>query len=330
MQPVQPHGSVEVSAPARLHLGFLDLNGELGRKYGSIGLAIDHPTTTALITRSDRDEVLGHEQQRAKSAVARFKQALRLTGCYRLELKSAIPAHAGLGSGTQLALAIGAGLCELEGLKKTPFELGQILDRGARSAIGMAAFDTGGFIIDGGRGPETTLPPVLVSTSFPEDWRAILILDRSSQSVHGEKEATAFANLPPMPKEDVHRICHLTLLRLLPAISERDIAAFGTAIAEIQQLVGRHFAAAQGGRLWSNPSVEAILRKMKASGAQGIGQSSWGPTGFAFISSQGEADQLYHSLVQDAKREGLELNIAQPRNTGACIRLIANQKTTTN
>ncbi len=38
-------GAVRVIAPARLHLGFLDLNGGLGRLFGSIGLAIDTPRT---------------------------------------------------------------------------------------------------------------------------------------------------------------------------------------------------------------------------------------------------------------------------------------------
>ena len=30
-----------ITSPARLHLGFMDLNGSLGRKFGSVGLAID-------------------------------------------------------------------------------------------------------------------------------------------------------------------------------------------------------------------------------------------------------------------------------------------------
>ena len=40
MNDASPAQCVEVFAPARLHLGFLDLQGGLGRSYGSIGLAI--------------------------------------------------------------------------------------------------------------------------------------------------------------------------------------------------------------------------------------------------------------------------------------------------
>ena len=35
--------TVTVKTPARLHLGLLDTNGELGRIFGSIGVAIQHP-----------------------------------------------------------------------------------------------------------------------------------------------------------------------------------------------------------------------------------------------------------------------------------------------
>ena len=330
MQHLQAPQAVEVSAPARLHLGFLDLNGEIGRRYGSIGLAIDGPTTNLKISRAQIDSVAGLEQPRTRAALAQLKTVLGLSANYQVVVKQAIPAHAGLGSGTQLALALGTGLTQLEGLKKSPTQLGTILDRGARSAIGMAAFDTGGFIVDGGRGTNTKIPPVLVSLPFPENWRALLVLDPASQSVHGEKEASAFANLPPMSMANVHRICHLTLMRMLPAIAEMNIATFGSAISEIQTLVGQHFADAQGGGIWSNPAIETLVTQLAHMGAHGIGQSSWGPTGFAFVSEPSEADQLFHSLVQDAKRVGLELKIAKPRNSGAKIRLIAKSESTTN
>ena len=90
-----------------------------------------------------------------------------------MHVAKAIPAHAGLGSGTQLAVAIGAGLLKLEGLSRASAELGETAERGARSAIGMAAFEAGGFIVDGGRGPRrapAARPPLRVP--FPESWRA--------------------------------------------------------------------------------------------------------------------------------------------------------------
>ena len=51
---------VDVSAPARLHLGFLDLGGGLGRRFGSLGVAIDGcdtlgPSAGGALTRRSRN-----------------------------------------------------------------------------------------------------------------------------------------------------------------------------------------------------------------------------------------------------------------------------------
>ncbi|MFD0935973.1 GHMP kinase, partial [Methylobacterium trifolii] len=49
-----PVSAVEVEAPARLHFGFLDLHGGLGRRFGSIGLAIDAPAVRLAARVADR------------------------------------------------------------------------------------------------------------------------------------------------------------------------------------------------------------------------------------------------------------------------------------
>lgn len=319
MHDKQPVKGSSVSAPARLHLGFLDLAGGLGRRYGSIGLALDQPSTDVTVTRASETAVDGPEDARAEAVLRRCVEALGLKGAYRVEVKRAIPAHAGLGSGTQLALAIGHALMRLEGLTLTPLQVGALAGRGARSAIGMAAFEGGGFIVDGGRGEGDAPPPVIVQMPFPEDWRILLVLDRSAQGAHGDREATAFAALPPFPEALADRLCRLVLMQLLPGLKEADIAAFGAALTQIQRIVGGHFAAAQGGSPWTSPKVGALLARAAALGATGIGQTSWGPTGFAFVPSQHVAARLYHSLVEDAKAMGLEIAIVRGRNAGAAI-----------
>ena len=313
-----PADGVRIIAPARLHMGFLDLNGSLGRQFGSLGLALESPVTELVLQHAAEDTVEGVERERGARALARFKSALGLASHYRLDIHRAIPAHAGLGSGTQLALAVGVALQTLEQHPIGPVELGEIVGRGARSAIGMAAFEDGGFVVDGGRGASSTAPPVLVRADFPADWRVLLVKDPHHAGVHGDTETEAFANLESMTEDESGVLCRLTLMQLLPALKERDIAAFGAAVTEIQRIVGRQFAVAQGG-VWASPAVEEIVKKLAAHGAVGIGQSSWGPTGFAFASSQAVADSLYQSLIDDAKRHGLEIEIVRGRNRGALI-----------
>lgn len=315
----RPLAGFRVSAPGRLHLGFLDLNGGTGRRYGSVGLAVDQPQTVIRVSTSERDEAHGPEQERALGLIHRTTQALGLTGHYRVDVEAAIPAHAGLGSGTQLAIAIGAALMKLNGLSLSAQQLGDLAGRGSRSAIGMGAFEGGGFIVDGGRGAMSQPPPVLVQMPFPDDWRVILVLDRTLAGAHGDREAKAFAALPPFPEALAGTLCRLVLMQLLPGLKERDLDAFGTALTKIQEIVGGHFASAQGGSPWTSPAVGRIVKRFEALGATGIGQTSWGPTGFAFVSSDAAAARLYHSLVGEATGLGLELVIARGRNTGALI-----------
>lgn len=311
--------AIKVSAPARLHLGFVDLNGSLGRKYGSLGLSISEPATELKVCEADSFAAHGLEAERAERALRRFSSLYAGDRPFAVEVKRAIPAHAGLGSGTQLALAIGTAILQLTGRAATAQALGEVVERGARSAIGITAFERGGFIVDGGRGQKDHPPPTVVRLDFPEDWRAILVLDPRDTGVHGDKETAAFQALPDFPEQVSGHLCRLTLMRLLPGIVEKDLPAFGAALSEIQSIVGNHFAAAQGGAAWSNPSVGRIVRRLGEAGATGLGQSSWGPTGFAFVDNDAAAQRLYSTLVDEAKAERLNLAIVEGRNTGAVI-----------
>lgn len=321
-RPGAPASAVRVVAPARLHLGFLDLNGDLGRRFGSIGLAIDRPATELVLSRARTFSAEGPDHERALRTLQRYAQAFAPHAAYHLDIRSAIPPHAGLGSGTQLAIAIGAALMAAEGLDHGTNELGELVDRGARSAIGMAAFESGGFIVDGGRGAIDRAPPILMRAAFPDAWRVLLIIDPCTAGVHGEAEAKAFAELPPLPDTAAAHVCRLVLMQLAPGLMETDIAAFGAAVTQIQAIVGGHFAAAQGGSPWTSAAVGRIATKLKDSGALGTGQSSWGPTGFAFAPSQEIAQRLYDSSNEAARAEGLEILICRGRNRGASVERI--------
>lgn len=325
MQARSDTAAVRVIAPARLHLGFLDLNGNLGRRYGSIGLAIDRPCTEVIVARAATTGASGPEAERATRVLEGLRGRLGIAHHHHAEILQAIPAHAGLGSGTQLALALGAALSHLEGRHLGARVLAEQGARGHRSAIGLAAFTDGGFLVDGGKGAGSAPPPLLVRLAFPTDWRVILVLDPAAQGVHGEQETEAFARLPPLPADQTAHVCRLVMMRLLPGLAETDLDAFGSALTEIQQIVGGHFAAAQGGSAWTSTKVARIVAGLAAAGAVGVGQSSWGPTGFAFVASQSEGERLYQSAREEAKALGLQLLIAAGRNAGARLVGSANE-----
>jgi beta-ribofuranosylaminobenzene 5'-phosphate synthase len=295
--------SVKVEATARLHLGFLDLNGGIGRRFGSLGLAIDRPVTSITLQRASKTYVEGPEHERIAAHLAVLCNRLGLERHYRIAVDEAIPAHIGLGSGTQLALAIGAALRRLEGLPPETNSDALLLQRGLRSGIGAALFSTGGFIVDGGHGAGKSMPPIICRIEFPQEWRAILVLDTEMQGVHGTREREAFASLPQFPAAAAADICRNVLMKALPALVERDLSQFGEAISSIQTVLGNYFALAQGGARYTSPAVAAVMNELERLGAKGIGQSSWGPTSFAFVGSDEEAQRLVKLVQTDRLRQ---------------------------
>jgi beta-ribofuranosylaminobenzene 5'-phosphate synthase len=310
---------VQVTTAARLHLGFLDLAGDLGRRFGSIGLAIDTFETRVELSEAPSFEVLGEEPGRGAHIARRVADSLDLDTRKKLIISNAIPAHAGLGSGTQLAMAIAAAFRRLAGLPLDAREDARLLDRGARSGVGVALFERGGLAVDAGRGPNTEVPPVVASVNFPKDWRILLILDPRVEGAHGEEERRAFAGLPPFPANAASEICRCTLMQILPGAAETDLEAFGGGVARIQEILGDHFAPVQGGARFISVPVSRAAARLEALGARGIGQSSWGPTGFAFASDPDHAQFLVRRACAEGEL-GVEIRICSARDHGAEIR----------
>jgi beta-ribofuranosylaminobenzene 5'-phosphate synthase len=313
---------VSVVTTARLHMGFLDLHGGLGRRFGSIGLALEQPSTDLVVTRSAAFEAHGLGADRALEYAKRFMGRAQLLQGVNLELKSAIPEHAGLGSGTQMALAVGVALAKLYELPLSIREVAALTDRGARSGIGIGAFEQGGLLLDGGRGEATLVPPLLSRMDFPEEWRVLLLFDRSGVGVHGHEEVEAFRTLPEFPEEVAAALCRRILMQALPAVAEKNLDAFGAAIYEIQCRIGDYFASAQGGERYTSAAVGDALEWMRAQGVQCVGQSSWGPTGFAVLENELEAQAMAAALeARCAQRQGMSFILCQARNQGSEVRV---------
>jgi len=230
-------------------MGFIDLSGALGRHFGSIGLALNEINTQLSITAADNLQVSGPSAERALKCTRQFCQLLDVSDALNITIDHAIPEHIGLGSGTQMALAVGAALNAFYGLDLSVREIAQLSDRGARSGIGIGIFETGGLVVDGGRGPDTKTPPMIAQIAVPEDWRFILVFDQRGQGLHGEQEVNAFQQLPPFPQAQAERLCYLLLMQGLPALAEGNLNKFGEVITALQQAVGEHFAPVQGGCL---------------------------------------------------------------------------------
>lgn len=310
---------VEVCAPARLHLGFLDLHGGLNRRFGGIGVGIEGMRTRIRVVPHAQIESEGPAAERVAELARSFITQLGIEGGARIEIHEAIPEHAGLGSGSQLALAVGSAIARLSGIEMPPAAIAAILDRGQRSGIGVGAFELGGFLVDGGRAGNS-VPPIICRMEFPDPWRFLLALDPRRQGIHGQSEHQAFESLPPMREETSGHLCRLLLLKVLPALREQDCRAFGAGLGEIQACIGDYFAGVQGGR-YSSPEVGAVMDWLAGQGATGVGQSSWGPTGFALFDSEARALQALKAARERWQCSGLEFLVCRGRNRPAEIAL---------
>lgn len=312
---------VHVRAPARLHLGFLDMHGGLGRRFGSMGLGLDEIATELSVVRTADITAEGPGADRAVRYARRIMAQIHPGAGAHILIQEAIPAHAGLGSGTQLALAVGAALCRLYGTELPVPSIGRIMGRGRRSGVGLGTFTHGGFIMDAGRGGAARTPPVISRLPVPESWRFLLLMDPVRSGLSGKDEGEAFSHLPEMPRATAGELCRLALMRILPALVEEDCAAFGDGVGRVQQVIGEYFATAQNG-VYRSPAVEEALGLLLRHGATGAGQSSWGPTGFAIFASETGAYKALRQLRRhSAEGSGLEFLLCSAQNRPAAVRV---------
>jgi beta-RFAP synthase len=288
--------AVFVEASARLHFGVLDLRGTRGRWFGGIGASVARPTLLVSAAPADSITAQGEDADRARQFARLFLAHHNLRGGAAVHVHRSLPSHVGLGSGTQLALAVARALAELYGIETDARALAHAVGRGKRSAIGTWTFDDGGLVVEGGRRPESEeCGPLIARVPIPSTWRCVVAIPEGAPGISGAGEAEAFARLPAPPERDVERVAHIVLMALLPSLADADLAGFGRALSEVQEITGRWFASVQGGTFASGPSAE-LVRRLSEWGASGVGQSSWGPAVYGIV----EGDDATRRLADRA------------------------------
>jgi len=324
---------VYVKTPSRLHFSLIDMNGRLGRVDGSLGLALNYPNVVLGATKSKEISVRGEERASVEELASVFLKHFKIVSGAQIEVKSTIPKHVGLGSNTQLSLAVASVLSRIYGIKKTTRELAIIMKRGGTSGIGVAAFERGGLILDGGHSfgrdgeKQSFLPssaskaqpaPVLARYAFPEDWFFIIAIPHIHRGVHGEEEIRVFKERCPINAAYVGKACRIVLMKLLPALLERNIENFGSGLTELQDA---GFASATKDLM--HPVVRRCIRFMLKKGAYGAGQSSFGPSTFGLVQGEDEAGRL-RDLVAELLEEtsGGDAFCTSANNRGATVKIV--------
>jgi beta-RFAP synthase len=302
---------IRVRTSSRLHFGLLSLGlkeGEpdlghehaLTRRFGGVGLMVREPGIMLEVRPATHWSAEGPLAERALAFARRFAENTDVPP-HLLVIHRAAPEHMGLGTGTQLGLAVAAVLARAcADTSRDVIDLARRVERGARSGLGIHGFARGGFLVDGGKGNGSSIAPLVARADFPADWRVVLIVPPWKQGLHGQAERLAFEHslqqrgIARMREE---RLCRLVLLGMLPALVERDFRAFSDALFEFNFEAGVAFAPVQGG-VYSQPSVKELIYWLKDQGIRGVGQSSWGPAVFAVMESEESARCLAELLRQ--------------------------------
>lgn len=319
--------AVEVRTAGRLHFGFQNLSLAHERLYGSVGLALDAPPLRLAVEPAEDVEASHPATERYARRVV---DLLDVPGA-RIDVREALPRHVGLGSGTQFALGVLAGVARTYDLDPAVRERAPDLGRGGRSGVGIAAFERGGFAIDAGhpttrftsdrpREGEWSVPPVTVRHDVPDDWRFVLALPDVPPGKHGAEEdddmRAVVERASPGIADEITAITHR---RLLPAVVEGDPGRFGAAVEEIGRLNGAWYADAQGGVY--RPPVGEIVRDLAASSAiDGAGQSSWGPLVYG-VTDRERADAAERAARGALEAAGVDGGtwLVAGRNAGAAV-----------
>jgi beta-ribofuranosylaminobenzene 5'-phosphate synthase len=326
-----------IKTPSRLHLTLIDLNGFIGRIDGGVGLTIEKPSFILQSEIQEKDIEINFENKnyneklingyvgKIENSANRIIKSLKINSGFKFLVKDIYPAHSGLGSGTQISLAVAKIILKLNDLDMTAPEIAKIVGRGGTSGIGVHAFDQGGFIIDGGHkidekpdflpssASSASPAPLITRINFPEDWKIILAIPNVPAGASGPKEVNIFQKYCPIPLKEVQKLSHILLMEMMPAVVELDIDSFGDSVNQIQSTGFKKIELEL-----QHPLINDLIENMRSAGAAGVGMSSFGPTVYAVTDNNSkEIEIAAKNTMEDI---GGELITTKAQNSGAVIK----------
>jgi beta-RFAP synthase len=313
---------VQVTTPSRLHFGMFSFGHPEVRQFGGAGVMLEQPSVRLEIRPAAAFAASGPLSARIPPVVDRLCGGWRLSqppNCH-IKVQETPPEHSGLGTGTQLVLAVTAGLnAFLGGNPLEARELAALSGRGLRSAIGTYGFLQGGLLVESGKTANELLSPLERRVELPESWRFVLVSPSGERGLAGEAERQAFNRLPPVPAEVTAKLRAEAAEELIPAVEAGDFIRFSQSLYRFGHLAGLCFGAYQRGA-FASERVAAIVNRIRELDTPGAGQSSWGPTVFAAVENEQAAKQLGRRL-QPFLNENETWYTARPARRGAVLQI---------
>ena len=307
---------LEISSPARLHLGFYGIKNNYGYSYGSMGLGIKSYDTKLLINRAKNFAT--NLPKKYIGPIIKYLKSNNIKTNININVIEKSPSHIGLGSGTQLSLCVGKMISEFLKLSLTTKNIAEIYKRGERSGIGISVFEKGGFVLDSCKKKDMQ-PKTLMHSKFPSVWKIILLNDTKLKGISGDKENRFFLNNKNSKKYE-RELSHIILRGILPSLAYADFTNFANSITEFQRITALFYKKKQSG-VFLSPEISKVMKYIENFDNIGIGQSSWGPTSYIFVDSLLHAKELI-SVIENKFNvyNNLSYKIVSPSNSGYKIK----------
>jgi beta-ribofuranosylaminobenzene 5'-phosphate synthase len=328
---------VRITTPCRIHLSLIDENGYTGRVDGGIGLMLDRPNVVFEASNSATQFKIEAIKYYRESIEVINEKASKIFKAFDINnknfhfyLRRYYPSHVGLGSKTQLSLAIATAIAKLKDMEISTKELTKLVERGGTSGIGWRGFESGGFILDGGhdfgkgKEKENFLPssasnsadPALTILRYiiPEHWRFVVAIPNVKNGAYGDEEVSIFQKHAPIPREEVNEVSHQILMKVVPGILKKDLTCFGEGIKRIQNIGFKKIEIDL-----QHVIVKNLLNFLDEYGVKAYGMSSFGPSVVGITESDQEAEKLFGAIHNHLRNTGGHIYICKPNNTGAKI-----------
>lgn len=319
--------TARVEVGARLHFGFQNLSLARERLYGGVGVALEEPR---VVIEAEPAEGIACDHDLAAQYAWQAVDLLGVNGV-SVTVQRQLPQHVGLGSGTQFALAVLAAVAAAHDVDPAIRANAPALGRGGRSGVGVATFERGGFVVDGGHPTELftaappsdgdwTVPPVTARHDVPANWRFVVVLPETTSGRSGDREDESMRTVVERADPGIaDEIGGLLLRRVLPAVAEGDRAEFGAGVSKLGRLNGAWYADEQGG-VYRPPAGTIVDHLDRCPAIAGAGQSSWGPAVYGVTHEHGvdEAREAGTDALGAADVDG-EVFVVAPRNSGAHV-----------
>ncbi|MCD6323961.1 MAG: hypothetical protein J7L55_02490 [Desulfurococcales archaeon] len=296
----------KVKAGFRIHLGFYRFL-DPPYIYGSLGAALQEPELTlTVIKQAHGHVVINTPTEESKRIIEETLECLDVRFSGKISVNGYVKHHVGLGTKTRIILSLLKGLQTLGVLNNDLLTLAREVGLGKFSGVGIYTFLHGGVVIDSGilEGLKD-YPQLIHRFDTPERWRVVVVLPLIREGLSESQEAPIMRNPIPHPKQD---LLYNHLKEVVEGLEKGDFELFSRGVESVQSLTGKYFSKFQGGVFCCEESAR-VAQHMKALGASGVGQSSWGPLIYGFTADPTGANRISINLRKILNDEGIKADI---------------------